>query len=140
MGASGWNYRTPYLPDLAAALGALRASVFASGDYLWSSDEDRPATIEQIWANELAQTDGTHSILDIDHVSADEDDAMGALRLLSAAETTEMFGRAEPTAESVKEIDLFDLLVEIPRWSGLAVALHTDGKPSEYLIWGISGD
>jgi hypothetical protein len=34
MGASGWSYRTPYQPDVEAALHALREEVFARGEYL----------------------------------------------------------------------------------------------------------
>jgi hypothetical protein len=42
MGATSWHYYTPYLPDPEAALQALRADVFARGDYvdLTGSTED----------------------------------------------------------------------------------------------------
>ena len=34
MGATSWRYDTPHHPDPAAALRALRADVFARGDYV----------------------------------------------------------------------------------------------------------
>jgi hypothetical protein len=34
MGATGWNYTTPYDPDPEAALQRLREDTFAAGDYL----------------------------------------------------------------------------------------------------------
>ena len=34
MGASGWNYTTPYDPDPEVALERLREEIFAAGDYL----------------------------------------------------------------------------------------------------------
>ena len=141
MGASVWDYRTPYTPDLAEALGALRQQVFAANDYYWSGDDEaeRPGSIDELWEDEDVQEEGTHSILDINTVIGESDrDDYGTLRLLTSAETAAVFGTPEPTAADVAGLESpYD---DRPRWSGHAAILYADGKPAEYLIWGHSGD
>ena len=101
MGASGWDYRTPYTPDLAEALEALRTKVFAENDYYWSGDDEagRPGSIDELWEDETVQEEGTHSILDISTVigETDEDDSY-TLRPLTRDETTE--SRPLPTSKA----------------------------------------
>ena len=111
MGASVWDYRTPYTLDLAEALGTLRQQVFAANEYFWSGhdepwsehdgdDEDeRPGSIDELWEDEGVQEEGTHSILDINTVIGENDqDNYGTLRLLTPAETAAVFGTPQPTA------------------------------------------
>ena len=151
MGASVWDYRTPYTLDLAEALGTLRQQVFAANEYFWSGhdepwsehdgdDEDeRPGSIDELWEDEGVQEEGTHSILDINTVIGENDqDNYGTLRLLTPAETAAVFGTPQPTAADLAGLESpYD---DRPRWSGHAAILYADGKPAEYLIWGHSGD
>jgi hypothetical protein len=140
MGASQWRYVTPYATDLNVVLARLRQQVFDSHDYYWPADPDSDSW-EPEWPTtmaDLADPDGTHSILDITTViGSDEPDKFGTLRLLTAAERHQCLGTAPPTHTE------FDQLrgETVPRRSGHAVVLHDgDGNPTHIGIWGSSGD
>jgi hypothetical protein len=68
MGASGWEYYVPYQVDVTAALRDLQAQAFERGATVWHGEwqPERsliPATLDQLWQDQRAQTEGTHSIL-----------------------------------------------------------------------------
>lgn len=156
LGASGWEYYVPFRPDLDAALQALKSRVLADGEYWWPFDEvdededddlppdwrvPRPRTLAEFGAvaeaNEDLQSEGTHSILDMDHVK-DRPYAMpGTVRPVSADEAREVTGKERLTRADVPLIE--DLADE--RWIGRCAVLHDErGEPSEIYFWGFSGD
>jgi hypothetical protein len=154
VGASGWDYRVPFVGSVEEAFDEVRKQVLVSGDYIWPwddlepDDEDddesapRPSTLDALRAAKEIEEfweEGTHSILDMERVGAD--DQFGVVRPLSATELSDVFGTQEPAAvdlERVGEERLLDLLGE--RWTGRSLVLHKDGKPDEVYFWGYSGD
>jgi hypothetical protein len=151
MGASGWDYYVPFEPDLNSALRALKEQVLANGEYHWPLEADllpaefrepRPRTLTELDAllegNEILQSDGTHSILDMERVIAPGEDAEeGTIEPVSAADARELTGRERLTRADVEAI--WDLADE--RWFGRCAVLHDDrGEPAEILFWGFSGD
>jgi len=96
--------------------------------------------VEEFW------DEGTHSILDVDHViAAEEDDEFGAILPLTPAELTRAFGTLQPSADSFDRVyqpgaqgPLSDLLGD--RWTGRSVIIYKDGTPAEVFFWGFSGD
>ncbi|BCJ32446.1 hypothetical protein [Actinocatenispora sera] len=145
MGASGWDYFVAYQPDLNEALRALRDKVLAEGDYWWavpgkpaSAYGNRPRSFAELFADEGVQTDGTHSILDMDHVLADgEDPDYGTVQPVTDDEALQYAGTKTLTREHVAAID--DLVTR--RWFGRCAILHdASGTPNEIYFWGYSGD
>jgi hypothetical protein len=148
MGASGWDYRVRYQPDLETAFLQLQDQVLESGDFLWSEEYygPRPTTRWQLSAikdRDEFWEEGTHSILDMDRiVPADAGDEEGAIRPLSEAEEQEHFGGARPTeAEFDRVYQEFGPLIEdIPRWSGRCAILYEDSQARQIAFFGVSGD
>jgi hypothetical protein len=148
VGASGWDYYVPYQPDLQAALQELRRRVLDSGDYWWAVPYEigksaadfpnRPKTEAELWAAEVVQESGTHSILDMSRVvGADEEPGFGTVQPVTEAEAVEQVGVATLTRAHV---DALQPLAE-QRWSGRCAVLHdASGEPSEIYFWGASGD
>jgi hypothetical protein len=141
MGGSDWSYVVAYGPDLNEVLQALRERVFRDEDYYWYDDDERPASIEELWHIEFA-SDGTHSILDVGRVvDADGEDVLGAIRPLSTAERQRWFGTDTPTrADFDRASEDVEFTADPPRWSGRCVVLYRDGNPGEIAFWGCSGD
>ncbi|NDJ75059.1 MAG: hypothetical protein GYB65_02275 [Chloroflexi bacterium] len=166
MGATGWSYFVPYQADINAALQALRQDVFESGKYFHLSDivpfaddimnimpegfadmlqqdaeelglDDlpEPTTIEELL--ELNAESGTHSILDIEGISATPGFASAAP--LSVDQLLELFGTEQPNHAQVeaKIHDIYDLR---ERWQGTYVIVYKDREPEEILFVGYSGD
>ncbi|GAA4921996.1 hypothetical protein [Actinoplanes utahensis] len=148
MGASWWSYHVPYQPDLQAALDGLRERAFAEGDYWWAVPRqnktsaadfpDRPRTEEELWAEEIVQDSGTHSILDVrEIVTVPGRATCGTVHVVDEAEALERVGVARPTREHVAELE--PLATE--RWVGRCAVLHDQaGEPAEIYFWGFSGD
>jgi hypothetical protein len=148
VGASSWDYRTEFDGDIAAALAALQAEVFADR-YSWADDEQydgvhrrRYASIEELWQDEDIQESGTHTILDVCQVVGPGDpDDYGTVRPLTPTEAGRLLGTEKPTPEdfdrAVEEGTLPDLT---PRWSACCMPLFVDGQPTEIAFWGHSGD
>lgn len=150
MGASGWMYMVPYQDDLKAALDSLRRRVFAEGEFVSPADEGlaEPESVddllEQDYYAEFMGTCGTHSIIDVlDVVLAEaEDQDYGTIRPLTEDETWLLFGTSRPSRadfDAVNDDVLYDR-VTAGRWTGRAVVLWAEGKPSEIAFWGYSGD
>jgi hypothetical protein len=103
LGASGWSYYVPYQPNLQAALQELRQRLFQTGDYWWAVPYEfgktaadfpnRPQTEEELWAEEIVQESGTHSILDMSNVVTDnETPDYGTVQPVTEAEAIERLG------------------------------------------------
>src|SRR6185436_1383948 len=96
MGAEPWAYFVPYQVDIQGALEQLRETEFRAGRFRYAEEE--PATIEE--AIEIADADGTASILDIERV-ADQPD-FGAVAPFSPQELMGYFGTAQPTRRMIE--------------------------------------
>jgi hypothetical protein len=95
-----------------------------------------PTTIEELL--ERAAADGTHSILDITHVA--EHPEFAAASPLDEELLDEGFGTQRPTREQVTPDFLMRLGGALERWQAFYFALYRDGRPSEYVFVGCSGD
>lgn len=165
MGASGWNYRVAYVGSVEATLAAVQEQVLVSGDYIWPWDDadnepidpkyadifeteeredvPRPTSLSELnAAKEIEEfwDEGTHTILDIDRVIEAEDDEVGVIRPLNAAELNRVFGTTRPSAADFDRPawPLDDLCGE--RWTGRSVVIYKDDAPAEIYFWGFSGD
>jgi hypothetical protein len=148
MGASGWSYYVPYQPNLQAALQELRQRVFQTGDYWWAVPYEfgktaadfpnRPQTEEELWAEEIVQESGTHSILDMSNVVTDnETPDYGTVQPVTEAEAIERLGVAKLTRAHVDALQS----LATQRWFGRCAVLHdAAGEPNEIYFWGFSGD
>jgi hypothetical protein len=152
MGASSWEYYVPFQPDLGLSLRELKEQVLARGDYYWPLEEERcpapglrsprPGTLQELDAllaqNEWLQSEGTHSILDMDGVIDPDDDAEPrTVEPVSVDDVQALTGRDRLTRADVPLIE--DLADE--RWFGRCAVLHDEhGEPTEIYFWGFSGD
>ncbi|NEC88985.1 hypothetical protein [Streptomyces sp. SID12501] len=158
MGASGWDYVTPFDGSVERALENLHAQVFQE-DY---GDDDTYKTLEELYADEeFMGEEGTHSILDIDRVvhttkppSEGRAEDFGTLRPLAPDRIAHHFGIDRPTSEQFQarldeaygakggHVDpRRDLVDECHmRWTGLYVVLYTGDEPTHLGIFGCSGD
>ena len=102
---------------------------------LKSKASHKPSSIEE--ALELAEEEGTRSILDIDRIS--DVSEIGAAAPLSEPELTELFGTTEPTLEMVQATA--EELVCL-RECGTAVycVVYCEGRPVQYVFAGTTGD
>ncbi|MDB6021442.1 MAG: hypothetical protein JWQ04_1299 [Pedosphaera sp.] len=164
MGASGWNYFTPYQEDVEQALQSLRNEVFENRAYgeerrkpsdfdllpperKWAFEgvhdtepeieDDGFSSIEELL--EEAAEDGTHSILDIQRTATGPDFAVAWPAPEEALKN--VFGSSKPTHEQIAEKD-FELIeaLDLERWQAVFLTVYKDGKPSEIYFEGVSGD
>ncbi len=144
MGAEPWSYFVPYVPDFQSALEHLREREFTAGRYNPVSEyegtygraltvEERPSTIEE--ARELADADGTRSILDMDRVGDAAD--YGVAKRLSPMELQHYFGTTQPTHLDIEQAEFWE---DIERGQGMCCAVYEDGKPKELFFAGYSYD
>jgi hypothetical protein len=149
VGASGWSYYVPYQADLNAALVQLRDATFASGEYYWPNefyrrlgaeleDKPRPTRLADLYADDMVQEDGTHSILDMFKViGPGEEPDYGTVEPLSDREALEHAGTCQLTRHHVDKIES----LASRRWFGRCAVLHDErGEPAEIYFWGFSGD
>jgi len=158
MGASGWEYITPFDGSVERALGNLHAQVFQQ-EY---GDDDTYETLEDLYADEeFMEEEGTHSILDIKRVvhttrppSERRAKDYGSLRPLAPDRAAHQFGTDRPSPEqfqarldeayerkSGRTHPTEDLIEECRmRWTGLYVVLYTGDEPTHLGIFGYSGD
>src|SRR5215831_1554438 len=137
MGAELWMYFVPYQQDFQKALEELREQEFQAGRYYPVNDEnfqeyfdEQPESIEE--ARELADADGTRSILDIDRVGDEAD--YGVVRRLTEKEIIAYFGTKEPTRDVVEANS--DFFEDIERGQGVCFVVYQDGAPSELVFAG----
>jgi hypothetical protein len=133
VGAEPWYYFVPYEDNLQNALENLRQQEFAAGNFYPS--ERRPKTIER--AIEMADADGTKSILDMHRVGDSAD--CGVVYRLPPDEVAEIFGTEKPD-RSVVDAKKWDLYSEINRGEGVCAVIYKDDQPSEIFFGGYSYD
>lgn len=159
MGASSWHYIEPYEGNIAVALAIVRQReferLFVHGTR-WDGLQPagRPFTtvdeLADLWEDETFGSEGTHTIIDVwDVIDAEAYDDANAVRLLSDAESINIFGTAEPTrADFERAQERYaarqpgsEELWEMPRWSAWCRPLK-DGSAATSVIafWGRSGD
>ncbi|MFF5493723.1 hypothetical protein [Streptomyces aquilus] len=158
MGASGWEYVTPFEGTVEESLKALHARVFEE-EY---GDDDTYGSLAELWEDEeFMGEEGTHTILDIDrvvHTTAAPSDHdvqdYGTLRPLAPDRVRHHFGTEHPTPDQFQEAvtRAYASLAQGPgpggtlldecrmRWTGLYVVLHTGAEPSHLGVFGFSGD
>jgi len=158
MGASGWEYVTPYEGTVEQSLAALHMREFQE---LYGAD-DSYESLEELWEDEeFMGEEGTHSILDIQRVvhttaapSEHEAKDYGTLRPLAPARAVHHFDTDRPAPGQFQEaLDRAYASIRLPpqredtlldecrmRWTGVYVVLYTDDKPTHLGIFGYSGD
>ncbi len=150
MEPTSWDYFTPYHPDAEQALKELQERLFKNGEYedplqvgatAGGAPYRPPESIEAL--RERCGEQGTHSILDIRHIS--HEPTMYSVSPLSADRVKELFGTDKPelsqfendfTEASRDETELFD---EGENWQGIYLTLYKDGHPSHIFFHGMSG-
>ncbi|MGW4380120.1 hypothetical protein [Kitasatospora sp. NPDC004531] len=144
MGASEWQYVTPYLGTPQRSLDALHREVFAGH---WAREEY--GTPAELWADEeFLDEQGTHSVLDVPLAVEDSSEPegfedVGSIRPLPPQSLLDYFGTGRPTVERFTRV-----LAESPylrtevdlRRTGKYVLLFTGDEPTHLGIFGKSGD
>jgi len=166
MGASGWEYFTPYQEDIEKALYALQEEVFKSGDY-GASRQFPPGLLEQIPQlkasaeslkeiergmlrdygpiesvddlREAFAEEGTHTILDIEGISTKA--AFGAAYPVPQEVMQEVYRTTKPSHQTVqsKKGTLIEVL-GLARWQAAYLIVYEDDIPIEIYFEGVSGD
>lgn len=113
------------MSQLAERLGATRPPLIQS----------RPGSIEALL--ERAAESGTHSILDIEHTSAQP--GFGVASPLPMSARRRVFGTTEPTRDRV-ERHWPEIAEPLSRWQARYVVVYQDGQPHELAFIGCSGD
>src|SRR5262245_29258664 len=132
MGGWPYQYIVPFQDDVQAALDALRADVFARGEYYGA--QARPRSMKEAVAR--SGESGTRSILDIDRVSTVSDYRRAAP--LTAGEVEKYFGGALPTVRMIEECD--DLWQDLERGKARYVVAYEGGVPANLVFVGYSFD
>jgi hypothetical protein len=132
MGAEPWNNFTRYDSNIQRALDNLRNEVFEAGNFRYS--DEGPTTIEE--ALEIADADGTASILDIMQV-ADEPDFCCAAPF-SPDELKTYFGSEQPTHADIEQSD--EYWDDLQRGQARYAVVYTNGSPTELYFAGYSFD
>jgi hypothetical protein len=114
------------------ALDAHRRDVFATGQFRYA--EEGPTSIEE--ALEIADADGTASILDIERIS-DEPDFCAAAPL-SSEELQRYFGSDRPTRGDIQASD--QLWEDLERGQARFAVVYDAGQPAEIFFAGYSFD
>ncbi|QDT89202.1 hypothetical protein Pan161_08290 [Gimesia algae] len=110
--------------------------VFAAREALESSSTP-PATIDELLAQCAAA--GTHSILDIQHISPTPQS--GAATSLSDEQLQTLFGTTQPTRAMIQSAEQSGKLHELcERWHAVYLTVYEEGEPVEYVFVGVSGD
>lgn len=110
--------------------------VFAAREALESSGPP-PATIDELLAQCAAA--GTHSILDIQHISPTPQ--WGAATPLSDEQLQTLFGTTRPTRAMIQSAEQSGKLHELcTRWHAVYLTVFEEGEPVEYAFAGVSGD
>src|SRR5262245_65824080 len=123
MGAEPWNCFTKYDSNVQRALDKLRDQEFAAGRFRYA--EHGPTSIEE--ALEIADADGTASILDIMQISDTPDFCCAAPFTDNQLQT--YFGTDQPTRADVERAE--EYWDDIERGHARYAVVYADGKPSE---------
>ena len=96
-----------------------------------------PQTIDELL--ERNGPDGTHSILDIDHIASQPEN--GAAVPLPEAKLLEYFGTDKPTRAMVEKVAAEYYIDEfLDKWQATFIIIYHDSLPSEIFFSGSSGD
>jgi hypothetical protein len=158
MGASTWEYITPYAGSVGASLEALHTQIFQQK----YGDTGTYRSLAELHSDhDFMGEEGTHSILDIQRVihvtdapDPDKDEDYNTMRPLAPDRTAHWFGTGRPTVGHFQAqlaaarhansgYPLFEktLLDECRmRRTGIYVILHTEDQPTHVGIFGYSGD
>lgn len=132
MGAEPWSNFTKYDADVQRALDRLRNDVFAAGDFRYA--DEGPESIDE--ALEIADADGTASILDIRQISDEPEFCCAAP--FTPAELQTYFGSEEPTRAQIESSD--DYWEELDRGQARYAVVYANGQPAELYFAGYSFD
>lgn len=132
MGAEPWSNFTSYDANTQRALDKLRVEVFTKGEFRYA--EERPSTIDE--ALEIADADGTASVLDIQQISAEPDFCCAAP--FSDDELVSYFGSVRPTRADIESTD--DFWEDLERGQARYTVVYADNKPAEIFFAGYSFD
>ena len=132
MGGEPYDYLVPWEEDIQSALNKLRAQVFESGQF--NGAHFNPSTPEE--ALEMAEEEGTASILDISRVS-DRPDFFCAAPL-GPDELTRYFGTDKPTRQHIEAS--LDFWEDIDRGHCRYVILYDGDQPTQIFFAGYSFD
>jgi hypothetical protein len=167
MGATGWNYFTPYQADIETALQKLRAEVFERGEYGQAGGmspealASLPPEVRKAFENlreleakrlgepseygsidellEAAAEDGTHSILDIQSTGSDPD--FGVARPAPSDVVRQLYGSEHPSRAQIEaRAGEISEVLELERWQAVYVLVYDKGSPAEIYFEGVSGD
>ena len=152
MGASGWDYVSPYQGSVEESLTALHRQVFQE----LYGDDDAYRSIGDLWDDEeFMAEEGTHSILDIQCVvhstaapSPSDIEDYGTLRPPAHDRILRHLGPDRPTPGRFEELlaqaytamgrrDPEESLIDEcrMRWTGVYVVLHTGDEPTHLGIF-----
>ena len=96
-----------------------------------------PQTIDE--ALQRNGPDGTHSILDIDHIASRPEE--GAASPLPRETLLKLFGTERPTRAIIEEGRAANSVYGVlPTWQAMYVMVYQDDSPSEIFFSGSSGD
>jgi hypothetical protein len=132
MGAEPWSNFTKYDSNVQRALDHLRRDVFAAGEYRYA--DENPSSIDE--ALEIADADGTASILDIQQISDEPDFCCAAP--FSAEELKEFFGTDRPTRADIETAD--EHWESLDRGQARYAVVYANGQPAEIYFAGYSFD
>ncbi|HEX4348925.1 MAG TPA: hypothetical protein VH251_00985 [Verrucomicrobiae bacterium] len=147
MGAHPYYYFVPYQPDVEAALQDLQESEFEAGRYNPVQPFPRfPVQLNSAApgaqhfsideAREMAEEDGTRSILDVTGISEEPDFCMAAPFPKEALQR--YFGTTQPTREMISKKLAF--LASIERGHCVYLTVFESGQPSKLFFAGYSFD
>lgn len=132
MGAEPWSCFGKHDSNLQRALDQLREEEFRAGRYRYA--EENPSSIAE--ALEIADADGTASILDIERITAEPD--FGCAAPFSPAELKQYFGSERPSRADVERAE--DYWDDLERGHARYAVVYAGGKPSEIYFAGYSYD
>jgi hypothetical protein len=132
MGAEPWSYFTKYDSNVQRALSKLRDEVFQAGNYRYA--EEGPSSIDE--ALEIADADGTASILDIMQISDTPDFCCAAP--FTKSELTNYFGTERPTRADIEGSE--DYWEDMERGQARYAVCYANGTPAEIYFAGYSFD
>jgi len=129
--------------DWAARVHGQLEQILPKGSDLAAHDDDAQKPIGSI--EELLEKQGesgTHSILDIQHIS--EAPEFRAVSPMPLKELKRIFGTDKPTRKMVEarlgDYDLVEHPLVSERWQGIYFAIYCDDEPDGIFFMGTSGD
>jgi len=105
--------------------------------HIYTELPQAPQTIDELL--ERNGPDGTHSILDIDHIASQPEN--GAAVPLPEAKLLEYFGTDKPTRAMVEKVAAeYSIDAFLDKWQATFIIIYHDSLPSEIFFSGSSGD